>query len=151
MSETVRVATMRDFEAVRDLLILARQEGFESPLDAERRDRVIRHCLDPDKGGATAVACQDGRIVGTVGLTLGQPIWDSAQWWLIAVWIFVHPDYRVSRHSRNLIQQAQLAAQQVTEGRLYFQLDSPERNAGKAKLMARHFKQVGQVFIGGVA
>jgi GNAT superfamily N-acetyltransferase len=148
VTETTRIARADDFEPIWSLLRGGYEESKIAELSEDRARTTIRNCLQPELGGAVAVACEHGRIVGTIGLLVTQPIWSSDEWALVCLWHFVHPEHRASRHAINLLDQAEAAARQL-KLRLFMGIDSPDRIAGKCRLYERRYRKIGYLYLGG--
>lgn len=140
--EDIRYATAADTGAIFDLLKLMHAEvGLAAMSEPKVRER-IHACLD---GGMIIVATEGDRVVGTMGIVLMQP-WYSDEWIASETWTFVHPEHRRSRHIRNLLEGAKLAAKRVGLS-LTVAVTSDKRTLGKCRLFARHMTPVGQIFL----
>lgn len=151
MTETVDTlrsenAGPEELDRIVELIQLMHEEVGIGQWSEPRVRQAVENCLNY---GAVVVAREDGQIVGIMGLIVGQ-WWYSEDYRLADVFTFVHPEYRRSRHARNLIEEADRAARKVELPMIVGVMSRDgHRTAAKSRLFARHLKPVGNIFLGG--
>lgn len=143
LRETVIHARFADLEGVFQLLKVMHAEVGQQSFNEPRVRAWIKDVLD---NGVILLAMEGTAIAGTMGVQPGQWPWtDPDEWHLQERWTFVHPDYRRSRHARNMIEAAKGAARHLGIP-LVAGVFSDKDHERKIKLFERQLPRIGAVF-----
>lgn len=111
--------------------------------------RVAHEVMAVLSHGYAFVVERDGKIVGSVGLLMGEPFWYSQEVRLFDRWIYVHPEHRATGAGDMLIG----AMQQLSEASgipllsaVFSPTDTDRKNA---YFRRRGFTPVGEIFVRG--
>jgi GNAT superfamily N-acetyltransferase len=156
-SSGVRLAVPGDEEEIFGLLTLFHEEHALFTMSPEKVRTSVHAATHrvPDHTGALGmigVVEQDGRLVGTIGLFVGQD-WYSSDNVINERWNFVHKDYRRSDYAKRLVNFSK-ACQQWFESAigmmpLVIGVFSTVRTEAKVRLYRRWLPQAGAIFIYG--
>jgi hypothetical protein len=159
----VRLATHADEDALYDLLMgLHRDNPLGLPYRPEVVLANIRAGTRPEAGKPQAVIGvidgEDGELLGSVGLFLGQAAWFVDDiWWLFERWLYVRPTdperaahatalFEFARESRDKMR-ADLGPDYPWSFEVVMSWTGGDRQEAKDRLWAREGEKVGSSFI----
>jgi hypothetical protein len=98
----VRFALPSDEDEIFALLAMAHAEIGIFKVNRDKVRAVVRSAT-ARQNGIIGVIEKDSRIVGTVGLSMGDAYWYTTDQMLFEIWNFVHPEFRRSNFAKVLI------------------------------------------------
>lgn len=126
---TIRAVQAGDFEQWLELW-LAYQDFYEVALDDTVSQTAFDRFLDPGEPMVSAVAVQDGQVVGLVNAVLHRSTWSSADFCYLED-LYVLPSLRGAGAGKMLIEWVQSFARQQQCARLYWHTHQTNKRAQK--------------------
>ncbi len=129
--------------------LLAFLDGVREEIDGGQVEdgliaQLARDLVNRVGGVAFVVRGTDG-IEASLGLRAEHPLFSRSHY-LRAVWNVVAPEARLTGHARSLLVEGRKFADSLGR-RLLIEELTPDTAAGKTKLVARHLRQVGALFL----
>lgn len=140
----LREATIADLPGIMDLLKAMHAENGILRLSVAKTEAKARHALE---NGFVVVAVDQGKIVGSVAVLVGDFSWYSEERIVVDLWMFVHPKARRGLRVFNQLMTAFRAYKDALNLPLMTAVVSPKDSARKSDLYRRLLTSVGETFI----
>lgn len=140
----VRIAVRADEDSIYDLLCSLYKENATFSMNERKVRNTIKKATQCD-GGIIGLIEKDGKIVGIFGSLISQ-FWYTDDYYLDELWNFVHPDYRKSSYSRDLIDFAKWASEAL-DIPLLMGIMSTKRTEAKMGMYDRKLKMIGAFYV----